>query len=435
MKHKFLILPNTLFDIKYLDKSYNYIIYEHPEFFTKYKFNKKKLILHRASMRYYYDLLKDNKYNVKYINFYKEFDTNATYTYFDPINKIKINGIKLESPNFILSQNIYNEYNEKTNNYKFNNFYKWSRNRINLYPELKSTDTQNRKIFKNDIVIPKKNYITEDDLLYIKKAKIYVNNYFKNNYGNIDNFIFPITHNSSKNMLIDFLKNKLIHFGDYQDYINKDDNFMFHSLLSSILNIGLLNPNDIINQLSKYKNKVDINNFEGFLRQLFWREYQRYCYVYIDFSKLKYFNNGKYNLDDSWYKGTTGILPLDNIIKSGIDTGYIHHIGRLMIVGNYMMLSNINPNSGFKWFMEFSTDSYEWVMFQNVYEMVFCVSGGLTMRRPYISSSNYILKMSNYKKDTWCKTWDDKFIKFIKTNIDKMYKFRYFYPIVSKYKK
>ena len=92
-----------------------------------------------------------------------------------------------------------------------------------------------------------------------------------------------------------------------------------------------------------------------------------------------------------------------------------------------MKLSGISPKEGFRWFMEFSCDSYDWVMHQNVYDMVFFVSGGKTMRRPYISSSNYVLKMSNYKKDEWCDIWDEKYNTFLKKNKQKLWKYRYFF--------
>ena len=199
------------------------------------------------------------------------------------------------------------------------------------------------------------------------------------------------------------------------------------------INIGLLNPSDVLDEVmkeyKKNKNVIGINNVEGFIRQLFWREYQRYCYIYYDFTKQNYFAN-KTKLNSKWYSGETGILPIDDCIKKGFDTGYLHHIERLMVIGNYMNLCGIKPSDGFKWFMEFSCDSYEWVMNQNVYDMVFFVSGGKTMRRPYVSSSNYILKMSNYKKREWCDgcdIWDKKYDDFVKKNKKKLWKFRYYF--------
>ena len=126
-----------------------------------------------------------------------------------------------------------------------------------------------------------------------------------------------------------------------------------------------------------------------------------------------------------------GILPVDNCIINGFNTGYLHHIERLMIIGNFMNLSGIHPNEGFKWFMEFACDSFLWVMHQNVYDMVFFVTGGKTMRRPYISSSNYILKMSDYKKDNWCNEWNELYKIFIKKNKKKLFKFRYYFKVIS----
>ena len=223
----------------------------------------------------------------------------------------------------------------------------------------------------------------------------------------------------------DFVKSKIKQFGDYQDAIDKNEHYLFHSILSTTINIGLLNPSDIISKIMAAAAAIPINSLEGYIRQLFWREYQRYCYIYCDFGK-NYFGNNK-KLTKKWYSGKLGIVPVDDCIITGFDTGYLDHIKRLMVVGNYMNLTNINPKEGHRWFMEFSCDSYEWVMAQNVYDMVFFVTGGETMRRPYMSSSNYILKMSNYKKGEWSNTWDDKYHEFLKKNKDKLWKFRYYF--------
>ena len=96
-----------------------------------------------------------------------------------------------------------------------------------------------------------------------------------------------------------------------------------------------------------------------------------------------------------------------------------------------MNLKQIDPHDGYKWFMEFAIDSYEWVMNQNVYDMVFFVTGGKTMRKPYVSSSNYILKMSDYKKDKWCNDWNNLYNQFLKKNKQKLWKFRYHFPTLK----
>ena len=425
--NKFLILPNQLFEKKYLDKKFEYLIYEHPDFFTKYNFNKKKLILHRASMKYYFDYLKKLKFKVKYLEFDKDLP-DEDYNYFDPINKMKIKGVMIESPNFILTKELFEKYRIKTDKFLFTNFYMWSKKELNLYPDLKSKDKMNRERYKEGIKIPEipSNKPDQD---YIDEAIKYVEKHFSKNYGNSDNFIFPISHKTAKKWVKDFFKKRINNFGPYQDFVKQGEYYMYHSLLSTSINIGLLNPLEIIDDLKKIKSKVPVNSFEGFLRQLFWREYQRYTYIYVDWN-VNYIGNKK-KLSKKWYTGKLGIPPVDDLITSGFDTGYIHHIGRLMFVGNFMNLSGISPKEGFKWFMEFSCDSYEWVMYQNVYDMVFFCTGGKTMRKPYVTSSNYILKMSDYKKGDWSEKWNELYNKFLKKNKKKLWKFRYSFPTLK----
>jgi deoxyribodipyrimidine photolyase-related protein len=428
----FLILPNQLFHMKYLDKTQHYVLWECPHFFKAYKYNKKKLLLHRASMKYYYDYLNAGGFKATYIEFHQQLPQQQQYILFNPLNKVEILGLPprcqiIDSPSILLSQEMCAEYHKKTKKFFFNAFYMWSKKKLGIIPNLKSQDKDNRqKLPKsaNKVISQPFQIAQADSQAYIKEAATYVNKHFANNYGTTDNFMYPITHKDAQKWLDHFVKNKFKSFGPYQDYIDKEDTYLYHSLLSALINIGLLCPGDIIKQIAPLRNKIPINSFEGFVRQLFWREYQYYCYTYFDF-KGNYFGNQK-KLSDKWYNGGTGIVPVDDAIKEGFATGYLHHIKRLMVVGNFMNLSGIHPKEGFRWFMEFSCDSYEWVMFQNVYEMVFFISGGGTMRRPYISSSNYVLNMSNYGKGPWCDTWDRLYRQFVARNKKKLWKFRYF---------
>ena len=426
---RFLILPNQLFDKKYLDKSLHYVIWECPHFFTAYNYNKKKLMLHRASMKYYYDYLKKHNYRVSYIEYNNILEQDESYLLYNPLNKPDILGLPKHykiydkpTPSLLLSPTLITEYRKKTKKFFFNAFYMWSKQKLNIIPKIKSQDKMNRSIIKNTPDI-KQPFESQQKLnKYIEESIKYVQKHFPNNYGNTDNFIFPITHKDANNWLTHFIKYKSESFGTYQDFIHKDNPYLYHSLLSSLINIGLLTPLDVIKHLNP---SIPLNSYEGFIRQLFWREYQYYCYIYYDYSNKNYFNNNK-KLTTEWYIGNTGIAPIDDAIKEGFNSGYLHHIRRLMVVGNYMNLCQIHPKEGFRWFMEFSCDSYEWVMYQNVYDMVFFVSGGATMRRPYISSSNYIIKMSNYKKDKWSEVWNNKYKQFIIRNKKKLMKFRYY---------
>ena len=440
----FLILPNQLFDIKHFNKSFKYIIWECPHFFTDYNYNKKKLLLHRATMRYQYDLMKKSGYSVVYVEFGKKLAESEQYTLYYPINKLDI--LKLpkntviydrDTPNLLLTREHIKRYRRKTDKFFFNAFYMWSKKELNIIPKIKSQDKLNRQKPKNIICVsqPYVDVVVRKDISkYIDDASKYVEKHFKNNYGIIKinnagdsiDFIYPITHADSIKWLEHFIKNKLKNYGNYQDYIDKNNRHLCHSLMSALINIGLLNPRDIIDILEKERKTHDIpmNSYEGFIRQLFWREYQHLCYLYVDFSG-NYFGNNKL-LGKEWYTGNTGIIPVDDSIREAFESGYLHHIKRLMVIGNYMNLCNIKPREGFRWFMEFSCDSYEWVMYQNVYDMVFFSTGGKTMRRPYISSSNYILNMSNYSKDSWCEIWNTKYRVFVNKNRKKLWKYRYY---------
>ena len=116
----------------------------------------------------------------------------------------------------------------------------------------------------------------------------------------------------------------------------------------------------------------------------------------------------------SFYTGQTGIDPVDDSIKKIIKYGYSHHIERLMILGNFMLLCEFNPNEVYKWFMELFVDAYDWVMVPNVYGMSQFSDGGTFATKPYISSSNYIKKMSHYKNGEWADIWDGLYWNFIK---------------------
>jgi deoxyribodipyrimidine photolyase-related protein len=123
-------------------------------------------------------------------------------------------------------------------------------------------------------------------------------------------------------------------------------------------------------------------------------------------------------IPESFWQGTTGIEPLDLTIKKVLDTGYCHHIERLMVVGNFMLLCEFDPDEVYRWFMELFIDAYDWVMVPNVYGMSQFADGGLMSTKPYISGSNYLMKMSDFKKGTWQETWDALFWRFMHVHRD-----------------
>ena len=182
------------------------------------------------------------------------------------------------------------------------------------------------------------------------------------------------------------------------------------------MNIGLLTDTEVLEITMPYQNKVCIESFEGFIRQIIgWRNYMLYIYITKgeQIRKCNFFNN-KNNINrEMMWEGTTGILPVDDIINKINNYSYAHHIERLMYLGNYMLLCMINPKDVYTIFMEWTIDAYDWVMVPNVYGMSQYADGGMIMTRPYLCSSNYILKMSNYKKDKWCDVLNSLYYNFI----------------------
>lgn len=443
----FLIFPNQLFsDIQQLSNKYDYYLLEDPRFFgydinnkLLYNFNKLKLVLHKASMQYFYDYFPHkNKHYVPFnslLNGYKNmFKKYSTIIFYDPINKglvkyleEELKGKKieiLESPNFLTTTNELEQYHSRSISYKFfhKSFYDWQKKRMHITIR-KSYDTENRRKIPDNLQIPHLSSLPKTDKYYINSAKSYIEKHFPNNYGNTD-LIYPITYSSTKEWLKKFIHERFSNFGHYQDAIKQGEQFTFHSVLSPMLNIGLINPIDIIHAILPYRTRVGLNNYEGFLRQIIgWREYQRYIYLYLGdeiISKNYFNNNGKIN--HRWYEGTTGIEPVDDAIKDAFKYGYLHHIRRLMVMCNFMNLCEIKPFDVYKWFMEFSVDSYEWVMIGNVYSMGLYADGGLTMRKPYLSTDNYIMQMSDYKLGEWNEIWKCLFYRFLIQNRKQMQK-------------
>ena len=223
---------------------------------------------------------------------------------------------------------------------------------------------------------------------FYKDIKKLIDTYFKSHFGEInENIIFPFNQKDTKKNLTFFIQKKLSHFGDYEDFISTDDEFINHSLLSAPLNMGLISPEDIVNEIKKVDYKdPGLNNLEGFTRQVIgWREFIRFMNLknYDHFHKNNFFNHKK-KLTKDWYEGSTNIPILDDTIMNLKKYGYVHHIPRLMVISNLMNLSGIAPQEVYKWFMECFIDSSDWVMTPNVFGMALFSDGGIFAMKPYL---------------------------------------------------
>ncbi|MBW6481368.1 MAG: hypothetical protein K0B37_18230, partial [Bacteroidales bacterium] len=162
-------------------------------------------------------------------------------------------------------------------------------------------------------------------------------------------------------------------------------------------------------------NDIPLNSLEGFVRQIVgWREFIRAMYILKGREeRTRNYWGFDRKIPSSFYTAETGIEPLDIVIKKVLRTGYCHHIERLMVLGNFMMLCEFDPDEVYQWFMEMFIDAYDWVMVPNVYGMSQFADGGIFATKPYISGSNYLMKMSDFKKGEWQKVWDGLFWRFM----------------------
>jgi deoxyribodipyrimidine photolyase-related protein len=251
-----------------------------------------------------------------------------------------------------------------------------------------------------------------------QKIVAFVEKHFPDHPGQLTHFPYAVTHEEACKRLEDFLNHRLHDFGAYQDAIEPAHDFLFHSVLTPYLNVGLLTPWQVIEATLKHHSlhPVPLNSLEGFIRQIIgWREFMRAVYhLHGRKMRTRNFWNFTHPMPQAFYRGTTGILPVDDAIRKTLRLAYAHHIERLMILGNFMLLCEIHPDAVYRWFMEHFIDAYDWVMVPNVYAMSQFADGGMITTKPYFSSSNYILKMSSYLPDpSWKEPWDALFWRFM----------------------
>lgn len=279
-----------------------------------------------------------------------------------------------------------------------------------------SYDVENRK--KAPKVLTNKELAHKQDEKHFPEVASMVELVFKDHPGDLSDFWLPTTRKAALKGLEHFIDNHLSSFGDYQDALTDRAPFLYHSLISPAVNMGLLTPEEVLEkvlQAHEVEKKIPLASVEGFIRQVMgWREFVRGIYQnFSDVEESKNFFGHHRKMSEAWYDGTTGIAPVDQAIKKALKYGYCHHIERLMVLSNFMLLCELDPKEVHKWFMELFVDSADWVMGPNVYGMGQFSDGGIFATKPYISGSNYILKMSDYKRGEWCEVWDALFWRFI----------------------
>lgn len=448
-----IIFPHQLLlESPLLENDHEIYLIEEYLFFTQYQFHKQKIAFHRASMKAYQAYLGGLGKKVHYIEAKEEISNLKNFS--SVLNRLEVHEIHLIDPTDNWLEKAIQELRAVCKVYNYSNpqflntredlstffrldkksffqttFYKQQRKRLDILLDDDAQpiggkwtyDTENRKKYPKNKIPPAIHYPEQSD--FWDEAVVYTNSYFEGNPGELSNTRFyPITHQEASDWLEQFLQYRFYDFGIYEDAIVVDSSTLNHSILSPLMNIGLILPEEIVNRTLTFAGQeaIPINSTEGFIRQIIgWREFIRGMYeVKGNFSRTHNFWNFKRKIPACFYDGTTGVTPIDSTIHKILETGYCHHIERLMVLGNFMLLCEFDPNEVYRWFMELFIDAYDWVMVPNVYGMCLFADGGTFATKPYIGGSNYIKKMSNYPKGEWEAIWDGMFWSFVKKHQD-----------------
>ncbi len=335
---------------------------------------------------------------------------------------------ELTSPMFLSTREQFREFADGRSKFLMAEFYKAQRRRFGVLVDEDgkpvggrwSFDEENRKKLPKKLEPP--GIGPEKPSEHTQALVPLVQTTFKDHPGDAGDFWWPTTRRGALRWLREFLDQRFEQFGPYEDAMSTRSATVFHSVLSPLINLGLITPAEIVERALDHaqENDIPMPSLEGFIRQVIgWREFVRGVYrEYSEEQEAANFWSHQRQPGPSWYEGSTSILPLDDTIKTALQLGWTHHIPRLMVVGNLMTLAEIEPTLAHQWFMEMYVDSSEWVMGPNVYGMGLFSDGGVFATKPYICGSNYLLKMSDYPRGDWCDTVDGLYWRFIHKHRD-----------------
>lgn len=399
---------------------------------TYVKHHKKKIVFLFSAMRHFAEELKSNGYNIQYTklndnenagSFKKEIERQIQKFNINKIvvthpgeyrvlkdiqsysEEFKIDVEILEDDRFLATTKDFNAWAKDRKQLRMELFYREMRKKHNILmngnnPEggKWNYDSENRKPPEGSLFLPK-TYNTPVDNITQEVIKL-VEEKFNNHFGNIEPFFFAVTRSQALEALDKFINERLCAFGDFQDAMLEGEPWMYHSHLSFYINCGLLQPKECIQAAEEaYKNKkAPLNAVEGFIRQILgWREYVRglYWLKMPEYKTLNFFE-AKKKLPDFFWTANTDMNCLKQCIQETKENAYAHHIQRLMVIGNFSLLTGLNPMEVNEWYLLVYADAYEWVELPNVTGMILFADGGYLASKPYAASGTYINKMSNY---------------------------------------
>ncbi len=331
------------------------------------------------------------------------------------LEEVKTWEIKLNIPvnitpdnRFIAPQQFFSDWADGRKQYRMEFFYRELRKTTGVLMEDKQPhggkwnyDADNRKPLGKKPDIPKRTQFQPNketrDVLDLVESQ------FSEHFGDLADFGFAVTREGALAVLSDFVEQRLADFGQYQDAMLEGDPWLFHSHIGLYLNVGLLMPGEVILKAEEaYLNgDVPINSAEGFIRQILgWREYVRGFYWYfMPGLKEKNHLEATRSLPELYWSGKTKMNCMSQCVQDTKQYAYAHHIQRLMVLGNFALLTGIEPKALNEWYLSVYADAYEWVEMPNVSSMVLFADGGQLASKPYAASGSYINKMSNYCKN------------------------------------
>ena len=448
-----LVYPHQLFaEHPALEPGRPVALIEDPLFFGTdpswpLRVHQQKLVLHRASMLSYAAELKGRGWDVLHHRHNAAVDTSghlqllvkAGYRSFhlaDPVDDLLERRLKafvkehdcrlttLPTPMLLTPSNVLEEHFGNGKKPFMAKFYEMQRKRLGVLLEPDggplggrwSYDAENRKKLPKGISVPEEPCCSPSS--FVVSAQQQLAEEPLPRLGSDALFAYPVSHADAERWLDQFLEVRFQQFGAYEDAISSQHRVMWHGVLTPMLNIGLLTPQLVLDRTLARAELGDIplNSLEGFIRQIIgWREFMAAMYRRhgVTMRNGNFWNFDDRPLPEAFYNASTGLPPIDDAIQHALDTGYCHHIERLMLLGNVMLLCGFHPNRIYTWFMELFVDAYDWVMVPNVYGMSQFADGGIFTTKPYLSGSNYVRKMSDYRKGPWCEVWDGLFWSFI----------------------
>jgi deoxyribodipyrimidine photolyase-related protein len=259
-------------------------------------------------------------------------------------------------------------------------------------------DAENRRALPADIVPPTPRRFPPDAIT--RAVMTLVAERFGGHFGSLEGFAWPVTAKDAEAAFADFLAARLPAFGDWQDAMARGQPTLFHALISTSLNLGLLDPLACCRAAeAEYRaGRAPLNAVEGFIRQILgWREYVRGIY-WLHMPQYRALNALAADRPLPWFfwSGETDMACLAAAIGQTRDLAYAHHIQRLMLTGNFALLAGIDPVAINEWYMVVYADAYEWVELPNTHGMAIHADGGLMASKPYAASGAYINRMSDY---------------------------------------